>query len=1312
MSSGGQIVGGIVGGIVGFFAGGNVALGASIGMAIGGYIDPPKGPKGRPPSASDLAVQTATYGAPLSRGYGTYGTLGNVFWVEGNSLRAEEVEAEGGKGGAPAGPSTYAIYGTFAVGFGEGEIDGYGRIWCSGKLVADYSASTLTGVIATSENGGTITLYTGSASQLPDDRIQADMGAANTPAYRGLHYIVFKDWPMADYGNTLMGMQVKAEIIRSGAVVPASTVLSASSTPSLPSLYTRSFRLAADMIVETGSNKHYDTSDMISIRNLYHVFGSTSPTLVSDAPMYAYPDGFFQNKHQVSLDQTDTDCVVLSFYLNTPTQVIILDTFGAVLSDSGLIPEATMQSDLGRAVIDRGEVFFGDHGQKLYKIPFGLYTDPPAPVVSSPTALYAEHFGVSENYVFVFDNAIGSETSATVYKLDRTTLNTIATYTQAVMGTQSLICVISDSEFYTLPLYSGAAPIFRWVDGVATDTGMRYSAGRDVNARLMVVTPGLAYVVKDTVAWEIYACWAGNQGATVPLADIISAECQLSGLLDAGDIDVTDIDEAVRGYKISSTAAIRSTLEPLQAAWPFDVIPHGYKIKFIRRGKSSVATIDIDELGCVAGNEKPGVRITASREMDTQLPRKVTINYLDVGREYDLNVGPGAERLSTDAINVEEIELAIVMNADEAAQKEEVILYMRWLDRHDVSCVLPPPNLNLEAADVITISGDGATYELRLTSINYLPDGRLECQAKFNSAAVYTSTAVGQAGLDTGQVLSIAGPSRTILLDIPCVDSTLMDRPALLAGMSEYSAGWPGGTLMRSDDIGQTWAAIQGFSTPQMTSGLAINGLPSGITHMMDVTNALNLWLDHGSLSSVSDATMFAGANHFAVGSHGRWEILAARTVTVNGDGSYTLSNLMRGRFGTEWAMGLHAVNDQVVLLDYAAMRLIGMDQGSINIERVWRGVTLGKTLDSAPDMPLIYAGTNLECLSPVYVRGVRSAANDWSIDWVRRTRVGWEWRDYVDAQLGETTEAYEVEIYGEAGYTTLKRTISGLTSSATTYTSAQQVTDFGAVQSTLYVKVYQISAVVGRGYPVPATLTASVATATPPFMQQVTFDEHWASVVLAMHMDGTNGGTTFTDVKGHTISNFGPMTTTTSVIKYGTASAVCSNNAAYYLRAAAASDLLFGAGDFSIDFWMRTSGSGTGQVVGIWSADGSLAHSWQVLISSTAITFRYSTTGNDTFTLTTSGLSITNGVFKFIEISRSGSTVYFFVDGVLVATHTGVTQTFYAVGSGKYLEIARDGATQSYLLNGYLDDLRITNGVCRHTSGYTPPAQAFFETA
>ena len=77
------------------------------------------------------------------------------------------------------------------------------------------------------------------------------------------------------------------------------------------------------------------------------------------------------------------------------------------------------------------------------------------------------------------------------------------------------------------------------------------------------------------------------------------------------------------------------------------------------------------------------------------------------------------------------------------------------------------------------------------------------------------------------------------------------------------------------------------------------------------------------------------------------------------------------------------------------------------------------------------------------------------------RTRIGGDWRDNVDVPLAEESERYEVEIYSGM---TLKRTITGLTTPSTIYTAAQQVTDFGSTQSSVSVKVYQLSAAVGRG--------------------------------------------------------------------------------------------------------------------------------------------------------------------------------------------------------------------------------------------------------
>lgn len=43
--------------------------------------------------------------------------------------------------------------------------------------------------------------------------MQATLGVANTPAWRGLAYLVFYDLPLASYGNSLAGAQVRAEIV-------------------------------------------------------------------------------------------------------------------------------------------------------------------------------------------------------------------------------------------------------------------------------------------------------------------------------------------------------------------------------------------------------------------------------------------------------------------------------------------------------------------------------------------------------------------------------------------------------------------------------------------------------------------------------------------------------------------------------------------------------------------------------------------------------------------------------------------------------------------------------------------------------------------------------------------------------------------------------------------------------------------------------------------------------------------------------------------------------------------------------------------
>ena len=106
---------------------------------------------------------------------------------------------------------------------------------------------------------------------------------------------------------------------------------------------------------------------------------------------------------------------------------------------------------------------------------------------------------------------------------------------------------------------------------------------------------------------------------------------------------------------------------------------------------------------------------------------------------------------------------------------------------------------------------------------------------------------------------------------------------------------------------------------------------------------------------------------------------------------------------------------------------------------------------------------------SPAHLRGIRNEAGDLTVTWVRRARRNGEWLDGADVPLAEESERYDVEMLSSGGF--VLRTFAGLATPAATYTAGSQVADFGAAQAAIRIRVYQLSALVGRGIPAEAIL-------------------------------------------------------------------------------------------------------------------------------------------------------------------------------------------------------------------------------------------------
>lgn len=1255
----GQWVGAIVGAIAGWFIGDSydgAMAGAAIGGAIGGAIDPPKGPHLFGPRLQDLSVQTSTYGANIPRIYGSCALFGNVFWIENNSLKEVEKNSGGGKGGGGPETTTYSYYATLALGLCRGPISGVRRIWAGSKLIYDAGADDIVGIMASNRAADGFRIYLGDEDQLPDPRMQAALGIANTPAYRGLAYIVFEDFALADYGNSLLGCPFKVEVMSSD----------------VSEQYSRPTYVSDGLFTDWHSLGGLDK------------YGPYYPKFSGGVFSFVYGN----QEYGISVDGR-------LLYTKLP------EFLGVEWGRIGFLNELDV-SYVGTGGID---------GQGLGYLQIGGVSV----LLRRGTDEYEFQgcaINQAEDRLYVFVTIAGVD-HLNIYDEDFSLLSsqpqTVRTfpigdiYYPSIPGGSEVFAVESNGDWmWRADVFAGQVNVWSITNGVLSN----------VHTFLAATTPFMGPYASTLAisAADGFCVGAGNGGnffafsrakivaaETVPLADIVSAECLSSGLLEASDIDVTDLSADVRGYKVSAVAAIRSALDPLQATWPFDAIQDGYKIKFVSRGNASVATVDISELGTVAAGEKPGIRIRHVREMDLQLPRRVQVSYYDIAREYDTGE-QASERLNTEAVGINQVELAIVMTANEAAGVSETLLYLYWLERHDVDFVLPPTYNHLQPTDVITVLGSNATYILRLTAISYLPDGRMECSAKFNDVAIYAPVAIGEESHSVGGSLSYSGISALQLLDIPTINSA-MNRSGILAGVSGYYPSWRGATVFRSDDGGQLWLPIQGFMSPGATAGYAINSIGAGRDDIVDAANSLSIRLYSGELSSVTDIGLYNGGNHFAYGLPGRWEIIAAKTVVEESDGSLTLTGLLRGRFGTEQYMDDHTDLDVIVLLDSSVLRFIGLSISSVNQSRLWKAVSSGDSIDTAIEVESSYTAINLKCLSPIRINGHRDlTALDWSISWTRRSRTPVEAFSGVATPIGETSESYEVEIW-DSSYASLKRTITGLSSASTSYSAAQQIADFGAEQTTLYLKIYQMSSVIGRGYPLVTSITRNIPL--DPFIDLL---------VLGLHFNGTNGSTTFTDIKGHAFTAFGNAQITTTGALYGGACGLFDGSGDY-IRTPYHTDFDPGTGDFSVDIRANpTSVSVLQAIVGAYSAPSS-TYGWLLYASANAeliMVFRDS--AGAFYTFSTPPATLVANTWQALRWTKQGTTHRLFVEGLKKAESVLSATPYVHPAAGLIFGRWDDSGTTGRDFGGKLDDARIYRA-CISTGDYTPLPYQFPDT-
>jgi hypothetical protein len=571
------------------------------------------------------------------------------------------------------------------------------------------------------------------------------------------------------------------------------------------------------------------------------------------------------------------------------------------------------------------------------------------------------------------------------------------------------------------------------------------------DARPFPFWPDLINVWADGDLWQ-YGHWVQGKLGVSSLAAIVAELCGRAGL-DESQIDASRLTSTVDGYIIKNQVTVRSAIETLTKAYFFDAVESSGQVKYISRNGSAAFAISESALVPV-GKDKQTIDIARLQEFE--LPQNINVVYISQESNYQ-GAAQGSQRLAVNSNIKQTISLPIVMSEQFAKIVADISLYKAWLERSQYTFTLPFKYAALEPTDIISVTINGYVHNVRVETTKLVAPAVLKITALADDASVYDCYSAPAA--ISPQTVAVADPGATILyiLDLPAMPADSTSAQGYLRyAVCGVEKAWDGAVIFQSSDAGDNYNQL--ISVPGASViGTATNILGAGVTDIFDYANNLTVNLyGSGTLESLSQLAVLNGANMAKIGD----EIIQFQTATLVAEGKYSLSGLLRGRLGTEAAIGGHTSGEPFILIDNNIVKEIGPNS-LIGIAKLYKAVSVGENITDSSAQSFAYKAVALRPFSPVSIAGARDGSGNLTITWIRRTRTNGQWQDNVDVPIGEAFEAYEVDIMNG---NSVVRTISNLTSPTANYSAANQIIDFGSIKSIININVYQLSDIVGRG--------------------------------------------------------------------------------------------------------------------------------------------------------------------------------------------------------------------------------------------------------
>jgi len=483
------------------------------------------------------------------------------------------------------------------------------------------------------------------------------------------------------------------------------------------------------------------------------------------------------------------------------------------------------------------------------------------------------------------------------------------------------------------------------------------------------------YVIKER---KLSLIGVGN----IAISEIVSDICEICDI-PSSEYDVSTLtSKYVGSFVHGSRHSGRSDIEILLGIALGDGVHSDNKLKFPLRGGAVTKTIPEDDLGAqeLHGDVKPAEIVDITIPMDIEIPKVYEIQYQSSDNVYSKSIAQSY--LATgENISKHTSQLPVALTDQQAFDLADQY-HQQMLNVKTFKFSLPIKYGYLEPTDILEIPKGGVNYRVRLTAITKGSNWILSCEGILDYSESYVATAVAP-GVDAFiGTLALNIQPNILILDGPLLRDIDNDHPGPYLTSFTYASSYTNASWWYSFDDSSFSSLFAQTSQPIV--GIVNNAHNNSIWEEWDdLTSLVVTMVNDGTLSSSTKSAILADPtiNAFAYGRPGRWEYINAETCTLTASTPnkvYTLSNLLRGRRGTNNFTTLHGAKDYLIELSFTGIQRQTLQNSQIGNDIYYRLPIFGEAVSDQNSSVLNIDGQQLMPYSPIQLEATAPAPALW----------------------------------------------------------------------------------------------------------------------------------------------------------------------------------------------------------------------------------------------------------------------------------------------------------------------------------------------